>query len=115
MSAEETVKATIRQFEKETLNRLEDASAFGKAGVVEWVKTYIANLSVELPMSVKSILDAGGAVRQVLYQNKEHNTPQVDFGPVHSFNTQLFFRELAQADYVRFTVIAEPIEAPKRR
>jgi len=64
-TAEENVKAIIRRFESETLERISKAGSEGQAQVLRFVEEYIASLQVEMPLSVKQVLDHGGQVRQV--------------------------------------------------
>jgi hypothetical protein len=65
ISVEEIITATIRKFEQETIDRLNQASAEGQIEIQKFVTNYIAGLQVEMPLSVKQVLDRGGQVRQM--------------------------------------------------
>ncbi len=63
-TAEEQAKAIIKKFEMETLARLERASEDGQQQIVKFVTDYIASLQIEMPMSIKQVMDRGGQARQ---------------------------------------------------
>lgn len=110
MTPEEQVKEVIRRFEAETLLRMEKQAQEGKEEIQSFVATYIANLSIELPMSVKAILDKGGAVRQVISEvSAPWGDGLIDF-TYSAHSSRLHIPELERVKKVRITVLVEPLE-----
>lgn len=62
-TAEGRLIARIREMEQEIVKRIHGAAESEKEAIEKWANDYIAGLNIELPFSVKQILDRGGAVR----------------------------------------------------
>lgn len=110
MSPEEQVKQVIRQFEAETLQRMQKEAQAGKEEIQGFVETYIANLSIELPMSVKAILDKGGTVRQVISETPFGSTDGLIDLTYNQHSARIQMPELGRVKKARITILVEPLE-----
>ena len=114
---EERVHAAIKEFEAQAIERISKESESGRDQIAEWVERFLANLKVELPLSIKAVYDAGGSIRQYIV---EPPGPR-DAGNVGHLNYTrgdgvIGFYEirLQPNERLRLTVIAEPMPPEKK-
>ena len=115
---EERVHEAIKQFEAQAVERISKESESGRDQITEWVERFLANLKVELPLSVKAVLDAGGSVRQ--YIITPINAPYLGnlgyLNDAQRGSQQIGFEEmrLGPTNRLRLTIIAEPMPPEKK-
>lgn len=54
-SIEDRVRIVIKDFEHQTLERIRNDSETGQKEIVGWVEQFLANLKIDLPLSIKGV------------------------------------------------------------
>lgn len=112
-SYEDRLKATIEKFRDDALANLRAGSESEKERVEKYVTDLLAGLSVEFPLSLKGILDKGGAVRQVYVKGYDYLDVQGRDVRMRD-GYQAYARQVrapeVQGEYQRLTIIWEPVE-----
>ena len=65
MTYEDRVRAAIQTMADDALRNIAAAGSVTQQQVSDYVRQVLKDLSLDLPLSVKDILDKGGAVRQI--------------------------------------------------
>jgi len=119
MTPEERIKAAILEYQANTERRMTEMMDAGKVGLATWVKDVLDGLAVVMPIGVKPILDAGGAIRQVILdcQAADSSCYSRPVFQCHAFHDQkeLSFSDLAPSPRFRVTVIVEPLPAETKK
>ena len=117
MNFEERVQEIILAKAEESSVWLAQQTEEAQQKIRGWVADMVASLSLELPISVKDILDKGGAVRQVVVKGREpvkyNHYDVVCREGGGGIEERFDLWELQGSHAVRFIIIAEPVEVPK--
>lgn len=111
-TAEEQARVIIARFEAETVERIRQASEEGKKEILDFVAKYVASLQIELPLSVKQVLDRGGQVRQVQLSGdpqRDWNNVSIDIRQERGGEARQERFGLPSPNGVRITLLVEPV------
>lgn len=120
---EERTREAIRKMTEDALGAVRKGGVDQQAKIEEYTTQLLASLSLDLPLSVKEVLDNGGAVRSFTLPYDVSSGPfrvhrlRPDFETSngHSENRVFDFSETLSASRFRVTVIIEPLHEEKKR